>query len=55
MEFRWAPSEVEGGSISEVMGCSPLEEMRGAYQYVGEGVVGGSRCLDSTSQDKCNL
>ena len=41
MELRWAPSEVEGDSPSEVMGCAPSEEMKGAYQYLGEGVVVG--------------
>ena len=41
MELRWVPSEVEGGSPSEVMGFAPLEEMRGDYQYVGKGVVKG--------------
>ena len=32
---------MEGGSPSEVMGCAPSEEMRGAYQYSGEGVLVG--------------
>ena len=27
-----APSEVEGGSPSEVMACVPSEEMRGVFQ-----------------------
>ena len=41
MELDWAPSKVEGLPPSEVMGCAPLEEMRGAYQFLGEGVVVG--------------
>ena len=32
---------MDGGSPSEVVGCAPLEDMRGAYKYLGEGVVEG--------------
>ena len=36
---RVGTSEVEEDSSSEVMGCASSEEMRGAYQYLGECVV----------------
>ena len=56
MEVRRAPSEVEGGSPSELMVCAPSEEMRGVFHDPGEVTVGGGRrCLDSTLQDMCNL
>ena len=41
MELRLAPSEVEGGSPVEVMGCAPSEEIREDSQYLGESVVVG--------------
>ena len=40
-EVRQAPSEVEGGSPSEVMVCAPLENMRGVCQDPGDGAVEG--------------
>ena len=55
MELRLEPSEVEGGSTSEVTGCAPSEEIRGAYQYSGKVWWWGRWCLDSTSKDTCNL
>ena len=41
VEVRQAPSEVEGGSPSEVMVCTPSEEMRGVSQDPGEGTLEG--------------
>ena len=41
VEVSQAPSEVEGGSPSEVMVYAPSEEMRGVCQDPGEGAVEG--------------
>ena len=41
VEVMRAPSEVGGGSPSEVMVCAPSEEMRGIFQDLGEGEVEG--------------
>ena len=41
VEASQAPSEVEGGSPSEVMVCATSEEMRGVCQYPGDGAVEG--------------
>ena len=41
VEVRQAHSEVEGGSPSEVMVCTPSEEMRGVCQDPRDGAVEG--------------
>ena len=39
MEVKRSLLEVEGVLPLEVMLCTPLEEMRGVCQYLGEGAV----------------
>ena len=39
VEVRRAPSEVEGGSPSEVMVCATSEDMSGVFQHQGEDAV----------------
>ena len=41
VEVRQAPSEAEGGYLSEFMVCAPKEEMRGVCQDPGGGAVEG--------------
>ena len=41
MELSWAPSDVEGGSPSEVMGYGTSEDIRFFFKCLGEGVVVG--------------
>ena len=41
MEVRQAPLEVEEVSYSEVVLCAPSEEIRGVFQYPGEGAMEG--------------